>query len=105
MRPVPVSERSARTLKVVSFTRTMSLVVFPSAPPGASSGSFDVKETRVTLGAGSTESAAVTVVVTLTYLWFGGESVDGDAVTERLGALTSAQSRATSGSWSLACGS
>src|SRR6266540_7486276 len=102
MRPVPVSERSARRLNVVSLTLTTSFTVFPSASPGALSGSFEVADTKVIVGDGSTESEAVTVVVTFTYLWFGGKSVLGDAVTEMLGAVTSGERRATSGSWSLA---
>ncbi len=57
MRSVPYSLRSARSLSVSWSTVTTSFVVFPSAPPGALSGSFDVAETSVTVGLGSTARA------------------------------------------------
>ena len=37
------------------------------------------------------------------YLWFGVVRADGDALTLSDGAVTSAQTRATSGSWSEVC--
>ena len=57
-------------------------------------------DTRLTSGASSTESLALTVTVTARYLWFGGLRTDGDAPTVIDGAVPSAQKRATSGSWS-----
>ena len=68
----------------------MSFVVLPSAPPGALSGSFEVSETRVTDGLGSTVSFEVSVALTVTYLWFGGQSSFGATDTESEGGLESA---------------
>ena len=80
---------------------TMSLVVLPSAPPGALSGSFEVTETSVTVGLGSTLSVATIVACTFTYLWLGGASVLGEALTLRVGGSSSHGLRPTStGSWS-----
>ena len=49
-------------------TMTMSLIVLPSASPGASSGSLLVTETSVTAGAAPELSVAVIVVFTVVYL-------------------------------------
>ena len=60
---------------------TTSLVVLPSPPPGALSGSLDVTETRSTEGLGSPLSDVSMVAFTVTYFLFGGQSTLGDADT------------------------
>ena len=75
--------------------------MFPSASPGASSGSFDVAETSVTAGDGSKSSAAAIVACTVAYLWFGGHRLSGDSDTSIVGAISSHESMPTrTASWS-----
>jgi len=86
--PEPGPDLSARMLKVKSSTLTMSLAVLPE--PRALSASLLVIETKAICGEGSVLSWAVAVILTSMYLWFGGHSVLGMAVTVSVGGVVSA---------------
>src|SRR3954468_6753028 len=100
MRPEPVSSRSARRSNARGPATTTSFVVAPSASPGAASGSDEVAEMNEIAGDPSWLSDADTLAVTRTYLWFGGDSDVRDSDSDSVGGVSSAQSSATTGSWS-----
>src|SRR5262245_52400717 len=79
MRPVPFPERSARSWAVRSPVITQSNDVLPS--PTTNTGSLLAIETMRVTGAGSTSSWTCAVTMTVTNLWFGGQSRFGDAAT------------------------
>ncbi len=85
--PDPGPALSARMLKVKASTFTMSLTVFPE--PLASSASLLDIETKVIFGDGSMLSCAVTLILTVTYLWFGGHRELGIAVAVNVGGVVS----------------
>ena len=67
----------------------MSFAVLPD--PFALSASLLVIETNLIFGEGSVLSVAVAVILTVTYLWFGGHKLLGAAaVTVRVGGVVSA---------------
>src|SRR5712692_9827781 len=89
MRPGPSPDLSARSTTEVSGVPIeaswMSPVVFPSALPGASSGSLLVAEVRMTPTAGSHTSLTCQATWTGTRRWFGGHSVVGLSIRVREG--------------------
>jgi hypothetical protein len=73
------------------------LVVLPSWSPGASSGSLEVTDTRLSATSGSTLSTASPVAQTFQYWWFGGQSRVGVTPSVSVGGVASAHSRASWG--------
>src|SRR5262249_24076647 len=64
--------------------------VFPSPPPGASSGSLLPAETSATEGAGSQRSLTCQPTLIGTRVWFGGQRRPGSLDTDSAGGVVSA---------------
>src|SRR3954467_14405681 len=77
-----VPARSDRNLRVSAPVICQSGAVSPSPVPLR--GWLDATETMYDIGAGSTRSLAITVTVTSTIWWFGGQRLPGNAVTRAI---------------------